>query len=289
MFINCLVEGKIPVKALINTGSKSNTIGKSLFDKLEEDYGIRDFDENLYGGVVAVPVENLYRDVIGEIKCLDLQFHYKGKWRSLDGTEVIDFQIRKNPSFDLVLGRDWLWMREAKISFGFSLENCKRYAKIEIDGMSIPLIEEDSRPTGDSSSHKASSTKNNLSIAKQWDFVPKSTESKPGLAQEEVMNIINKILLNIEDRLEESLLCNNKQRIFRNIPPTPPAPPTPRRLNDDVPKNSRASKNKKYPKVGSKSHCSAIDLGDGCGKLSIKTHLNNIWNSVHSIENDIEY
>ena len=143
--------------------------------------------------------------------------------------------------------------------------------------MSIPLIEEDSRPTGDSSSHKASSTKNNLSIAKQWDFVPKSTESKPGLAQEEVMNIINKILLNIEDRLEESLLCNNKQRIFRNIPLIPP---TPRRLDDDASKNSGVTKNKKYPKV---------DLGDGCGKLSIKTHLNNIWKSVHSIENDIEY
>src|SRR5207237_8364977 len=119
---------------------------KSLFDKLKEDYGIRD------------PVENLYGDVIGEIKCLDLQFQYKGKWRSLDCTELIDFQIRKNPSFDLVLGQDWLWMREAKISFGFSLETCKRYAKIVIDGMSIPLIEEDS--------NKASSTKNNLSVTK---------------------------------------------------------------------------------------------------------------------------
>ncbi|CAG8650072.1 2656_t:CDS:1, partial [Diversispora eburnea] len=42
----------------------------------------------------------------------------------------------------------------------------------------------------------------------------------------------------------------------------------------------RASKNKKYPKV---------DLGDRCKKLSIKMHLNNIWKSVHSIENDIEY
>ena len=69
----------------------------------------------------------------------------------------------------------------------------------------------------------------------------------------------------------------------------PPVPPTLRRLNDDVFKNSGATKNKKYPKAGSKSHCSAIDLGDGCGKLSIKTHLNNIWKSVHSIENYIEY
>src|SRR5207244_957271 len=105
MFINCLVEGKIPVKALIDTTSKSNTISRRLFDKLEEDYGIRP---------TCDPVENLYGDVIGEIKCLDLQFCYKGKWRSLDGTEVIDFQIRKNPSFDLVLGRDWLWMYKAK-------------------------------------------------------------------------------------------------------------------------------------------------------------------------------
>ncbi|CAG8849139.1 11332_t:CDS:1, partial [Gigaspora margarita] len=99
-----------------------------------------------------VPVRNLYGDVIGEIKCLDLQFQYKGKWRSLDGTEVIDFQIRKNLSFDLVLGQDWLWMREAKISFGFSSKTCSHYAKIVIDGMSIPLIKENS--------NKASSVKN---------------------------------------------------------------------------------------------------------------------------------
>ena len=58
--------------------------------------------------------------MINEIKYLDLQFHYKGKWRSLNDTELIDFQIRKNLSFDLVLGQEWLWMRKAKIIFGFS-------------------------------------------------------------------------------------------------------------------------------------------------------------------------
>ncbi|CAG8635582.1 3126_t:CDS:2, partial [Diversispora eburnea] len=42
----------------------------------------------------------------------------------------------------------------------------------------------------------------------------------------------------------------------------------------------RVSMNKKYLKV---------DLGNGCEKFSLKTHLNNIWKSVHSIENDIEY
>ncbi|CAG8708489.1 4700_t:CDS:2, partial [Dentiscutata heterogama] len=35
--------------------------------------------------------------------------------------------------------------------------------------------------------------------------------SKSGLAQEKVINIINKILSNTEDRLERSLFCNNKQ------------------------------------------------------------------------------
>ncbi|CAG8744751.1 13660_t:CDS:2, partial [Racocetra persica] len=54
-----------------------------------------------------------------------------------------------------VIGRDWLWMREAKISFGYSPKTCIRHAKIIIDGMSIPLIEENS--------NKASSSKNNLS------------------------------------------------------------------------------------------------------------------------------
>ena len=82
MFIKTLVEGKIPVKALIDTASKSNTISKSLFDKLEEDHGLKCLSGD---------------ELIGEeIKGLDLQFCYKGKWRSLDFTEVIDFQIRKN-------------------------------------------------------------------------------------------------------------------------------------------------------------------------------------------------
>ncbi|CAG8855765.1 9463_t:CDS:2, partial [Gigaspora margarita] len=80
-----------------------------------------------------IPVGNLYRDVI-------------------DSTKVINIQIRKNPSFDLVLGQDWLRMCKAKISFGFSSKTCSHYAKIVIDCMSIPLIEENS--------NKASSVKN---------------------------------------------------------------------------------------------------------------------------------
>ena len=90
MLIETLVEGKIPVKALIDTSSKFNTISKRLFNKLKSNHGIRPS---------CGPAECLYGDVIGEINCLDLQFRYKGKWRSLNFTEVIDFQIRKNPSF----------------------------------------------------------------------------------------------------------------------------------------------------------------------------------------------
>ena len=56
------------------------------------------------------------------------------------------------------MGQDWLWMREAKISFGFSSKTCEHDAKIVIDGMSIPLIGENS--------NKTSSVKNNLSSHK---------------------------------------------------------------------------------------------------------------------------
>src|SRR2546421_7533434 len=253
MFVDTIVKGKIPVKALIDTSSKFNTISKRLFNKLKSNHGILPS---------CGPAECLYGDVIGEINCLDLQFRYKGKWQSLDYTDAIYFKIRKNPTFDLVLGRGWLWVHEVKMNFKLSSKgNHDPHAKIEIDGMSIPLIRDNNRPTGDSSSHNASSTKNNLS---------KSAESKPGLAQDEVMNIINKILSGAQDiKLQKS-----HRGIFHNIPPAP------RRLNDDVSKNSGASKIKKYPK---------IDLGDGGGNLSIKTHLNNIWKSVHSIEDDIYY
>ncbi|CAG8780786.1 25721_t:CDS:2, partial [Gigaspora margarita] len=101
-----------------------------------------DHASRIHGGV---SVDNLYKDVIGKIKCLDLQFQYKGKWHSLDSTEVIDFQIHKNLSFDLVLGQDWLWMHGAKISFGFSSETCSHHAKIVIDSMSILLIEDSNK------------------------------------------------------------------------------------------------------------------------------------------------
>ncbi|CAG8822220.1 13523_t:CDS:1, partial [Dentiscutata erythropus] len=145
---------KISVKVLIDTTSKYNTISKHLFNKLESDHGLE--------GIVG-------DDLIGkEIKGLDLQFHIKRKCQSLGDTELIDFQIHKNLLFDLVLGQDWLWMREAKIGFGHSPKTRVRYAKIVINGMSIPLFDEDF--------NKASSTKNNLS---------KSMESKSGLAQEE--------------------------------------------------------------------------------------------------------
>ncbi|CAJ0645868.1 8194_t:CDS:2, partial [Entrophospora sp. SA101] len=185
-----------------------NTISKKLFDSLGEEYGI---------GFVSVGAEKIYKDAIGEIKCLDLQFQYNGKWQSLDGTEVIDFQIRKNPSFDLVLGQDWLWVREAKISFEFSSKTCEHRAKIVIDGMSIPLTDEDF--------NKANSTKNN------------SPESD--ITLDELVDMFKKLSLRSKDNKQ-------RKRYHSNISPVSP---TPGRLNDDVSKNSGASKIKKYPKV----------------------------------------
>ncbi|CAG8554499.1 3021_t:CDS:1 [Cetraspora pellucida] len=168
MFINTLVEGKIPVKALIDTSSKFNTISKSLFDKLGTDHGI---------GPTCDPVKNLYKDAIGEIRCLDLQFQYKRTYHSLDGTDTIDFEIHKNPPFDLVLGQGWLWVHEVKIIFGFSPRTYEHRGKIVIDGMSIPLIDEDF--------NKAGSSKNN--------------PHKSDLSMEEITNIIKKILSDVED------------------------------------------------------------------------------------------
>ncbi|CAG8476767.1 11822_t:CDS:2 [Gigaspora rosea] len=55
VFIETLVEGKIPVKALIDIFSKFNTISKRLFDKLKSNHGIRPFCSlvnNLYGDVI---------------------------------------------------------------------------------------------------------------------------------------------------------------------------------------------------------------------------------------------
>ncbi|CAG8618014.1 10356_t:CDS:2, partial [Diversispora eburnea] len=142
----------------------------------------------------------------------------------------MDHEIR--PTCDLVknLYKDVI-AHEVKICFNSN-------AKIVINGMSIPLIDEDF--------NKASSSKN--------------SSLKSDLLIEEITNMIKILSLRSED---------NKQRkkYHGNIPPVSPT-------------HRRVSKNKKYPKV---------DLGDGCGKLSLKTHLNNIWKSVHSIENDIEY
>src|SRR6185369_10582004 len=156
-------------------------------------------------------------DLIGkEIKCLDLQFRYKGKWRSLDGTEVIDFQIRKNPLFDLVLGQDWLWAHEAKISFKFSpgiYEQCgiitdpKNHCFVIIDGMSIPLTDEDF--------NKASSSKN--------------SSLNSDLSIEEITNMIKNLSLRSEDNKQ-------RKRHHDNIPFVSPA-------------HRRVSKIKKYPKI----------------------------------------
>ncbi|CAG8783400.1 3449_t:CDS:2, partial [Dentiscutata erythropus] len=81
------------------------------------------------------------------------------------GDDLIDEEIK---GLDLQFRIKRKRQSLAKISFGHSPKTHVRHAKIVIDGMSILLFDEDF--------NKARSTKNNLS---------KSTESKPGPAQEE--------------------------------------------------------------------------------------------------------
>src|SRR5438128_520702 len=138
-------------------------------------------------------------------------------------------------------------MRKAKISFEHSPKTCIYYAKIVIDDMSILLIDEDF--------NKANSTKNN--------------SPKTNLSLEEIMNIIKKSFSDIEDNKHQK----RHHKIFYNISTISL---TLKRLNNfnqenkkvtiayrkvHIPKNSQASKNKKYPKV---------DLSNGSGNLLIK-------------------
>ncbi|CAG8724397.1 10621_t:CDS:2, partial [Gigaspora margarita] len=179
-FKKTLVEGKILVKALIDTTSRFNTISKRLFDRLGTNHGI---------GPTCDLVKSLYEDAIGEIHCLDLQFQYKEAYHSLDGTDAIDFEIRKNPPFDLVLGQGWLWVHEVKMSFKLSPKGSfNPYAKIVMQGMSIPLIDEDF--------NKTSSTKNNSS---------NSMDSKPNLTLDELADMFKKLSLRSKDNISDSI------------------------------------------------------------------------------------
>ncbi|CAG8587085.1 11260_t:CDS:2 [Paraglomus brasilianum] len=74
MRIETLVEGKIPVKALIDTSSKFNTISKRLFNKLKSNHGIHPScgpAECLYGDIIdgmSIPLieENSNKDSSGK-------------------------------------------------------------------------------------------------------------------------------------------------------------------------------------------------------------------------------
>ncbi|CAG8557980.1 1721_t:CDS:2 [Cetraspora pellucida] len=167
-FIETLVEGKILVKALIDTSSKFNTVSRRLFNKLEEDYGLEGISDD---------------DLIGEeIKCLDLQFYYKGK---------------------------------AKMSFGFFSETCNHNAKIVIDGMSIPLIEKNSNRTSstknnlfdssDSETETNSSNFNFYNCPRKKKCMPShfmttsNLRPKSDLTLEELTNMLKKLSLRGKD------------------------------------------------------------------------------------------
>ncbi|KAF0497943.1 hypothetical protein F8M41_020620 [Gigaspora margarita] len=189
VFIETLVEGKILVKALIDTSSKLNTISKRLFDKLKSNHGIHPS---------CSLVNNLYGDVIDEINCLDLQFHHKAKWQSLDRIDAIEFEIRKNSRFNLVLGQGWLWIHEVEMSFKLShKENFDSLAKIIIDSMCIPLIDKDF--------NKVSPSKNNSS---------NSMESRSNPTLEEFVDMFKKLSLRNKDNMHRK----KRRGIFHNKP-----------------------------------------------------------------------
>ncbi|CAJ0905211.1 11442_t:CDS:2 [Entrophospora sp. SA101] len=125
-------------------------------------------------------------DLIGEeIKGLDLRFHYKGRWQSLDGIETIDFIIRKNPPFDLVLGQDWLWIHKAKI-----VSSSKNKS----------LDHSDSRTETDSSESNSYNCPQKKK-SKADHYTTASGESKLGLKLEELTNMIKKSLSDAEDNM----------------------------------------------------------------------------------------
>ena len=88
------------VKALVDTSSNQNFISKNLADKLGIKYGP-------YGE----------SDMECYIDCLDLSFIYKGIDRLVTGSDEIlnDFEVIQDPKADLVLGLQWLFLREAKV------------------------------------------------------------------------------------------------------------------------------------------------------------------------------
>ncbi|CAB4471241.1 unnamed protein product [Rhizophagus irregularis] len=46
---------------------------------------------------------------------LELSFRYKGEDRLVYGSDDTDFEVVEEPKADLVLGLQWLWLRETKI------------------------------------------------------------------------------------------------------------------------------------------------------------------------------
>jgi hypothetical protein len=114
-----------------------------------------------------------------------------------------------------VLGQEWLWMRKAKISFERSPKTYVRHAKIVIDGMSIPLIEENS--------NKDSSGKND--------------PHKSDLSMDEITNMVKKLSLRSEDNKYQK----KQHGIFRNIPPVSP---THRKVHVSSLRQNKRKKNK---------------------------------------------
>lgn len=99
-------ECRIPhynTKALIDTTSTVNFIKKGMLDKLGIKYNIPPKDSPFYDP-----------NVLGYTN-LELSFRYKGEGRLVSGSDDTDFEVVEEPKADLVLGLQWLWLRETKI------------------------------------------------------------------------------------------------------------------------------------------------------------------------------
>jgi len=108
------------VKVLIDTTSNENFISESLANKLGKKYS------NHYKNKKV-------KNSLGTIECLELSFQYKGKDRLVGSSDEVlnDFEVIEKPKADLILGMQWLWLREVKIDI--------RRGGIRIYGNFIPF------------------------------------------------------------------------------------------------------------------------------------------------------
>ncbi|RIA83840.1 hypothetical protein C1645_785343 [Glomus cerebriforme] len=97
-FINILLQGKIEMLAFVDP-SPFNIISKKLFNKIKTNHSI---------GPVTNDIRKLYKDAIGEINGLEIQFLINKKYVNFEEMKELNFIICEKPLCDLILGQVWL-------------------------------------------------------------------------------------------------------------------------------------------------------------------------------------